>query len=421
MNASTNGDVIVVGGGVIGLCTAWYVAERGYRVTVIDRRSAEHQGCSYGNAGMLTPSHFVPLSAPGVVRMALRWMFDPESPFYVRPRIDADLLRWGWRFHRSATPEHVTAAAPVIRDLNLAGLACYQELAREWDDEFRLVERGILMLCRTEHGLEEETRTAALANRLGVPAEVVSPEEVAKLEPGMRMAIAGGVLYPRDAILSPDLFMRGLMRRLSERGVRLAWDTEVTGWRTEGARVTAVRTTRGDFAAGEMVVCGGSWSPAVVRELRLRLPMQAGKGYSLTVAKPRERPTRGLILTEARVAVTPMGDALRFGGTMEIAGVDETVNPSRIRGIVKSACRYFPELRPDDFRGVEPWCGLRPCSPDGLPYIGRFRRFQNLSVATGHAMMGLSLGPITGKLMARLLAGEQPSIPMEMLSPDRYA
>ena len=414
-------DVLVVGGGVIGLCTAWYAAERGYGVTVVDRRPEQHEGCSYGNAGMLTPSHFVPLSAPGVVRMALRWMFDPESPFYVKPRIDRDLFGWGWLFNRNATAAHVAKTAPVIRDLNLAGVASYQELAREWNDEFHLVERGILMLCGTEHGIEEEAKTAALANELGVPAEVMTPAQVSALEPGLRMNTTGGVFYPRDATMSPGLFMRALVRRLVERGVKLSWDTEVTGWRVSGRRVEAVRTSRGDMAADEMIVCGGSWSPSVVRELRLRLPMQAGKGYSLTLPKPPAKPTRGIILTEARVAVTPMGEALRFGGTMEIAGVNEEVNPSRIRGIVKSACRYFPDFSPDDFRGVEPWCGLRPCSPDGLPYIGRFRAYDNLSVATGHAMMGLSLGPVTGKLVAQVLAGERPSIPLEMLSPDRYA
>lgn len=414
-------DVIVVGGGVIGLCTAWYAAGRGHRVTVIDRRPADHEGCSYGNAGMLTPSHFVPLAAPGAVRMALRWMFDAESPFYVRPRLDADLLRWGWRFHRAATAQRVEIAAPVIRDLNLAGVAAYEELAREWEDEFRLVQRGILMLCATEHGVEEEARTAALANRLGVRAEVVSAAEVGRLEPGLRINAAGGVFYPGDAIIAPGLFMRALLRRLPERGVKLLWETEVNGWRTEGDRVIAVRTTRGDFSGDELVVCGGSWSPSVVRELGLRLPMQAGKGYSLTLPKPRMKPARGIILTEARVAVTPIGEALRFGGTMEISGIDESVNPARIRGIVKSACRSFPGFTPDDFRGIEPWCGLRPCSPDGLPYLGRFRRFRNLSVATGHAMMGLSLGPITGKLMAQVLAGDPPALAMELLSPDRYA
>jgi D-amino-acid dehydrogenase len=406
---------------VIGLSTAWYLAERGHRVRVVDRGTPSRENCSYGNAGMLTPSHFVPLSAPGAVRNALRWMFDAESPFYVKPRLDRDLLSWGWKFNRNATAKHVEAAAPVIRDLNLAGVAAYQELARAWNDEFRLVERGSLVVARSGHGVAEGSRTAALANRLGVPAEVVSADQIAKLEPGIRMAVAGGVFYPRDAILAPALFMRALIRRLEERGVELIWNSEVFGWVTGTTRVVAARTRLGAIEADEFVVCGGSWSPSVVRDLGLRLPMQAGKGYSLTLSAPRERATRGIILTEARVAVTPMGDAMRFGGTMEIAGVDETINPSRIRGIVKSACRYFPSFTPNDFEGIEPWCGLRPCSPDGLPYIGRFARYLNLSAATGHAMMGLSLGPMTGKLMAEVIGGEDPSIPLDMLSPDRYA
>lgn len=414
-------NILIVGGGVVGLSTAWYLAERGHRVKVLDRGAPSRENCSYGNAGMLTPSHFVPLSAPGVVRNALKWMFDAESPFYVKPRLDRELLSWGWKFNRNATAKHVAAAAPLIRDLNLAGVAEYQQLARAWGDEFRLIERGILMVSRTEHGLEEEARTAALANRLGVPAEVLSADQVAAREPGIRMAIAGGVFYPRDAILSPALFMRALIRRLEEREVELIWNAEVFGWEIGTTRVHAARTRLGPMAADEFVVCGGSWSPSVVRDLGLRLPMQAGKGYSLTVPSPRETATRGIILTEARVAVTPMNGAMRFGGTMELAGLDERINPSRIRGIVGSACRYFPSLTKEDFEGIEPWCGLRPCSPDGLPYIGRFGRFMNLSVATGHAMMGLSLGPITGKLMAEVIGGEEPSIPLDMLSPDRYA
>jgi len=414
-------DVVIVGGGVIGLCTAWYATARGHEVTVIERRSAEHQGCSYGNAGMITPSHFIPLAAPGVVKTALKWMFDPESPFYVRPRLDAGLLRWGWKFARAATPEHVARAAPLLRDLNFGSLALYEELARAWEDEFALIERGIVMLTNTEHGLEEEKHTAALAQRIGVPAEILTPADVAKLEPNLRMAITGGAFYPRDAIVTPSRFMLALIRRLEARGVKLSWNNDVTGWRVSGNRVVAVRTSEGDISGAEFVVCGGAWSPRVVRDLRLSLPMQAGKGYSLTLPHPRQQATRGLILAEARVAVTPMGDSLRFGGTMEIGGLNEEIRAARIRGIVKSACRYFPDLAPRDFDGIEPWSGLRPCSPDGLPYIGRFARYGNLSAATGHAMMGLSLGPITGKLIADVLSGTNTSIDLAMLSPDRYA
>jgi D-amino-acid dehydrogenase len=241
------------------------------------------------------------------------------------------------------------------------------------------------------------------------------------MEPELRMSIAGAAHYPRDAHFAPAKLMASLTRRLEERGVEFSWSTAVTGWRTGGDRVEAVRTSRGDLSADEYVVSGGSWSPSIVCDLRVKLPMQGGKGYSLTLPKPARNARRAIILGEARVAVTPLGGAIRFGGTMEIAGIQERVNPARVRGIIKAVMRYFPEFTADDFRGVEPWYGFRPCSPDGLPYVGRFARYANLSAATGHAMMGMSLGPITGKLMAEVLSEERPSIDIGMLSPDRYA
>jgi D-amino-acid dehydrogenase len=170
----------------------------------------------------------------------------------------------------------------------------------------------------------------------------------------------------------------------------------------------------------EFVLAGGAWSGQIARPLGLRLPMQAGKGYSLTLPHAPIRPRMGTILSEARVAITPIGDSLRIGGTMEMAGLDETINPVRIRGIQKAACRYYPDLSPQAFDDVQPWSGLRPCSPDGLPYLGRTQRYANLIIATGHAMLGLSLGPITGKLTADLLAGRRPDIDLTLLDPDRY-
>ena len=414
--------VVIVGGGVIGLCTAWFLAERGQRVTVLDRGPQDDQeGCSFGNAGLVVPSHFVPLAAPGSIRLALRWMLSPESPFWVRPRLDRELLAWGWKFYRASTAAHVERSAPLLRDLNVASLTAFEELAAASENDFGLVQRGILLLCATEHGLEEEARTAEQAGRLGMPAEVLDARGAAALEPGLRLTVVGGVLYPKDAHLTPMRLMGSLAKKLAGAGVHLRWESEVLGWRVQGARIEAVRTRDGEIAADEFVVCGGSWSPGLVRELGLRIPLQAGKGYSLTLPRPRQKPTRGLILVEGRVAVTPMGEALRFGGTMEIAGMGLDIRPSRVRGLVKSVVRYLADFTPEDFSQIQPWCGLRPCSPDGLPYVGRFSRYLNLSAATGHAMMGVSLAPITGRLIAELLTGEAPSIPLEALSPDRYS
>ena len=412
-------SIVIVGGGIIGLCAAHYALKRGHRVTIIERGPHDGDGCSFGNAGMVVPSHFIPLAAPGAVALALKWMWNPESPLYIKPRLDWDLISWGWKFLRASTRAHVRRAAPLIRDLSFASRACFEELSESFD--FGLVKRGLIMLCKTRHALDEEAKAAAYANELGVPAEVLDAKSLAALDPGLRMDVAGGVHFPKDCHLSPNRLMTAMQRSLEAAGAEFRFGSEVNGWRVDGRRVQAVSTIGGDFVADEFLLCGGAWSPSIARDLRLRLPMQAGKGYSLTLERPRQSPEICSILTEARIAVTPMGGSLRFGGTMEIAGMDERINERRVRGIIKAVPRYFPDFSPDDFAGIRPWSGLRPCSPDGLPYVGRFAAYDNLSTATGHAMMGLSLGPITGRLVSELLDGEPPSHDLTLLSPDRFA
>ncbi|HET9762777.1 MAG TPA: FAD-dependent oxidoreductase [Casimicrobiaceae bacterium] len=412
--------VLVVGGGVVGLCVAHACATKGHSVVVLERGAPERDGCSYANAGMIVPSHIVPLASPGVVEQGLRWMWNPASPFHVKPRLSGDLIDWGWKLWRAATAQHVERAAPVLRDLHLASRALYRTWAAQWENAFELVEKGLLMLCRTEHGLEEEAAAAERAQRLGIAAEVLTPSQLESIEPALRMIVAGGVHFRLDAHLTPGKLMAVLRRECERLGVELRHQTEARGWSASGRRIDAVETGSGAIAADEFVLCGGIWSMALARALGLRLPMQAGKGYSLTLDNPPTRPGTCAILSEARVAMTPMGTALRFGGTMEIAGIDESVNPVRIDGIVRSVGAYFPDFEPSRFATAAVRTGLRPCSPDGLPYIGRLSRFDNLSTATGHAMMGLSLAPISGKLIAEIVSGEPPSIAIEALSPDRY-
>jgi D-amino-acid dehydrogenase len=420
MSGETGRHVVICGAGIIGLCCARELRARGHTVTIIDRAPADRDGCSFGNAGMITPSHFVPLAAPGMVALGLKWMLNPKSPFYIRPRLDADLAGWGWRFMRASTAAHVERAAPVLRDLNLASRELYVGLAAELPD-FGLVTRGLLMLCREARTLDHEGAFAAQARELGVPAEVLDAAATARLDPGIRLNVAGSIYFPKDAHLDPARLIGSLTPRLEAAGVKFLWGTEVTGWRREGGRLAAALTTRGELAADEFVLAGGAWSPGLVRGLSLRLPMQAGKGYSLTLPKPRQLPHLCSIFTEARVAVTPMGGSLRIGGTMEVVGLDETIQPHRVQGIIESVPRYFPDFSPEDFAGIQPWRGLRPVTPDGLPYLGRFGAAPNLIAATGHAMMGLSLGPITGRLVAEIVAGEPPSIDLNLLNPDRYA
>jgi D-amino-acid dehydrogenase len=414
--------VLIIGGGVAGLCTAYFCARSGFKVTVVERKSARRDGCSFGNAGMIVPSHFTPLAAPGAVALALKWMWNPASPFYIRPRLDAELLGWGMKFWRAANARHVRRAAPLLRDLALASRGCFEEFAAEPENDFGLVKKGLLMLCHEPHTLDEEAGTVEQARALGIPAEVLDAKQTARLDPGARLDIAGAVYFPLDCHLAPERFMAVLQAQLERLGADLFWDSEVLDWKIENRdriRAVAISGNR-EIEADEFVLCGGSWSPGLARRLGLKIPIQAGKGYSLTLPKPRQLPQICSILTEGHVAVTPMGGALRVGGTMEIVGLNEDINPVRVRGIIDSFCKYFPDFRPEDFDGIQPWRGLRPCSPDGLPFVGRTKKFLNLSVATGHAMMGMTLGPVTGKLIAQIISGEKTAFDLSLLSPDRY-
>jgi D-amino-acid dehydrogenase len=347
-----------------------------------------------------------------MVGLALKWMLNPASPFYIKPRPSFELAAWGLRFWRAANAEHVRRAAPLLCKLHMESRALYEELAAQAND-FHFEKRGVLILCRSEHALEEEAALVEPARRLGLNAELLDAKGLAALEPDVRIDALGAVRIAEDCNVEPRSLMDALQARCAAAGVDFCWNTEAAGWRTAGNRIRAL----GNLEADEFVLAAGSWSPALARGLGLRLPMQPGKGYSVTLERPRLAPRYCAVLSEARVSVSPMNGRLRFGGTMELAGLDESINPIRVSGIIAAAQRYYPDFGPQDFEGVQPWRGLRPCTPDGLPYIGRSAAAPNLVVATGHAMMGVSLGPVTGKLVADALEGA-PNL--EQLSPDRY-
>jgi D-amino-acid dehydrogenase len=411
--------VVVIGAGVVGLCVAHYARQRGHEVVVVERERDGGDGCSLGNAGLISPSHFIPLAEPSKIRKALTSFLDSRSPFYLKPRFDLALVRWGLLFLRASLPARARRGALVLRDLLLASRALHAELALALGDAQRFETRGLFMLCRTQAGLDEEARIAERARELGIPTELCSPARVRELDPGARVEIVGAVHYPDDAHLVPMRLVPALVDAL-RKDVAFHWRHEVTGWREASGRIAAAITPFGEIAGDEFVLAGGSWSAELLRRLGVRLPLEAGKGYSLTHPSPRQLPRAPSVLVEASMAVTPMAGALRLAGTMEISGLDSPDLPERIRQLVDSFVEYFPDFRAQEFQDIAPWRGLRPCSADGLPYVGRIARFENLCVATGHAMLGVTLAPITGELIAQVLSGEAPSLPLEPLSPDRY-
>ncbi len=283
---------------------------------------------------------------------------------------------------------------------------------------FTLVRKGLLALCQTEAGLHEEKEVAETANRLGIDAEVCGPERLRELDPDATMNAIGGIWFPNDAHLDSEEFLSALRRGILRNGGEFK-DGEVEDFEMVGDACRAAILTNGEkLDAGRVTIACGAWSPAMTRRFGFRLLMQGGKGYSFTLPNPKELPKLCTLLKEGRVAVTPMGGKLRVAGTMEICGHDMSIDKLRLQGIIDSFCRFYPAFTPGDFEGLEPWSGLRPCSPDGLPYIGPAPGLSNVIIASGHSMLGLSLGPVTGRLITALASGTSTD---RRLDPARFA
>ena len=411
-------DVAVIGGGVVGVASACALAERGARVVLLERGEL-CSGASYGNAGWISPSHGTPLPSPGVVRQALRWLFDPESPFYVKPRLDLELIRWLLGFLRASTGARAAETMRRNRELIVASLALYEKLAAEPGADFGFARRGLVVACESDSGLAHASHELESLAALGGSGRTLSTGELCDLVPQAAPGLRGGVYFPDDAHLDPERLVLWLARRAEARGARLETRQEVLGFERAGKRIARIVATRGDFRAGEVVLAAGSWSPAVAAQLGLRLPVQAAKGYSVTVRAPEGFGSEPVLLSEAKVAVTPLGARIRFAGTLELAGFDLSVNARRVGAILRAVERFLPGVAAAP--RLETWRGLRPLCPDDLPILGRTRGLTNLVIATGHGMSGISQGPMTGQLVAEVCLGRPPSLPLEPFSPERFA
>jgi D-amino-acid dehydrogenase len=409
--------VIIIGGGIIGLCAAYYLQKEDFEVTLVDQSNLD-SGASYVNAGYLSPSHIVPLSAPGVMRKGLQWMFNSSSPLYIKPRLESDFLNWVWAFNKSCNANHVKKAAPVIRDISMLSQRLFEEIKTSENFTAHYEKKGLLMLCQTEKLLEQELKMAEVAVALGLEAKEMTPKDIKELEPNVDINAIGAAYFKCDHHSTPHEFMTEMKSYLKHVGVSFYTNEKVEDIIVTNKNITALKTNKQTLSADEFVLAAGSWSALLCKKLDLSLLLQAGKGYRINT-ETYTGITIPAILAEAKTAVTPMHGFTRIAGTMEIAGINHTINKVRVDAISNALGHYYPNLKVTQEEKNQAACGLRPVSPDGLPYIGKSNKCKNLTIATGHAMMGWSMGTATGLLVSEIITNKKTILDIYPFHPDR--
>jgi D-amino-acid dehydrogenase len=407
-NGSSARQAVVIGGGVIGAACCHFLVRAGWKVTLIDR-GAFASGSSHGNCGFICTSHVLPLAEPGMVGKAVKSLFERNSPFKVRPRFDPALWSWLLHFAARCNERDMIAAGHGIQPLLLSSLALYRELidGEPLDCEFE--RRGMLFAYRSKHEMEAYTAIDTLMTEtFRCPARRLDGRQLVELEPSLQPGLAGGWCYPDDAHLRPDRLMRAWRSHLESRGVTVRENCGFQRFRTGDVRAAAAVTSEGDLAADLFVVATGAWTPLLNEHLGCRLPIQPGKGYSMTMPRPSVCPSMPMIFPETRVAVTPFQSGYRLGSTMEFAGYDSSIRPERIQLLKDGARDYLREPYCEPV--VEEWYGWRPMTYDSLPIIDFSPAYRNVIIAAGHNMLGLSMAPATGKLVSELAGGSSPHI-----------
>jgi D-amino-acid dehydrogenase len=412
-------DVAVIGGGVIGLSSAYYLNKAGYNVTVIERGDIT-DGCSFGNMGYISPSHFVPLASPGIISQGLKWMLSPTSPFYIKPRLSMDLMQWGYHFWKSSNATTVQKNSPHLNNILQLSRKLINELRKQIGDDFEMEEIGCLMMCKQQTTLDHEFHLADDAEKLGLKVDRLLKDDVQKLEPNVEVNVAGAVLFKDDCHFNPGKMMSSLKLYLQSNGVQFKLNTTVTGFEKSNKNISAIITDKGKFNCDEVVLATGSWLPVVAKMMGIKLLLQPGKGYSYTYPFIEKNIKYPAILVDGRCAITPWGNKLRIGGTMELSGINNKVLVKRMEGIYNSAKDFYPGLKIDFPPTDKIWNGLRPVTPDGLPYIGKHSLYENVVIAGGHAMLGISEGTGTGKLVSEIVNNKTTSIDIRAFRVERF-
>ncbi len=405
---------------MIGVCCAYFLAKRGARVTVLERDQVG-RAASYGNAGSIAPGH-PPINKPGRVRQALKSFFDPVSPLYVAPRFDPALAKWLWSFSRTCSEKHVEYSMKVIAPLGHASRALFDELIQTENLHCYFCRGGYYEIYLTERGLKSAEKESRMLSRFGFDPGVLSGAELRKREPAINDRVVGGIFYPQAATINPYQFVLEMKERAERHGAEFRTTSEVLSLHTGNDRIRGVQLQNGEsIEADSIVLTAGAYSVPLLRRVGIRFPLQAAKGYHRDCeSKPGGAPllTHACVLGENMVFCTPMDGFVRFAGTLELSGVNHDIRRPRLEQLTIAASRYLKTM--EDVTIKSEWCGLRPCLPDGLPAVGAVSRYPGLFVATGHAMMGLTLGPVTGKLISECVLDGSTSIDITALRPDRF-
>ncbi len=412
--------VSIIGGGVNGICSAYYLNKSGFEVEIFDAKIDE-SGTSYGNAGMIVPSHFMPMASPGVISKGLRWMFDSASPFYIKPRANLELITWLWNFYKSCNAKNVTKYQDLIWRYNDLSKQEYASIAKDTSLNFDYHEKGLLMLYRNEKSKKEEIEMARKAEQLGLAVKILDQEGVQKLNPDTTVDVLGGVHYPGDAHLYSNHFMTGMISYLRTRGVQFISSNILSGTMHQSNLVSVQDSNGDEHKVDQVVLSSGVWTGKLLKSLGIKIHLIDGKGYSVTQNKQSSKPTIPSILTEEKVAITPMKDDLRITGTLEISGISRQINKKRVKAFLSAVPSYFPDIAvPVPSKDEKIWVGYRPLTPDGVPYVGRLKGLTNTVLATGHGMMGMSLGPGTGKIVSEIIAERSSDLDLDLLAPGRF-
>lgn len=411
----------IIGGGIVGLSTAYYLNRSGWDVTVLEKGDFL-DNCSYGNCGYICPSHFIPLATPGIVKQGLKWMWNSKSPFYVQPRLDWNLISWGWCFMRSATARHVEDAGVPLRDIAFLSKKEYEGWLTKPGFNFSYEQKGLLEIFQTEAAAAHAHHTVEKALALGLEGtRLLNREEMLAKEPGVKINGIGAIYFNCDAHCFPNKLMSELLQDLRNKGVKLISSSKVIGFERAKGKVTKVICENNQYEQDEVVIATGSWGRETADLLGISIPLMPGRGYSVTLENSPYKVIHPAVLVEGRAAITPMdGNKIRFGGTMEITSHKTPPRMNRVQGILEAVKRFFPDFDVPMPAIENIWYGYRPCSADGLPYIGRVKKYDNLTIATGHSMLGLSLGAGTGLLVDEIVNNKKPSMDLTAFKPERF-